>query len=60
MCVLDDVCAQIHGMSEGADAQFCTKLNAQVGKHDHYQPAAQGFLLHHYAGQVLTDTELLS
>ncbi|VDM85291.1 unnamed protein product [Strongylus vulgaris] len=52
MCVLDDVCAQNHGQSEGVDAQLLSHLNKTFAQHPHYQPGAEGFLVKHYAGDV--------
>ncbi len=52
MAILDDICAQIHGQSEGADQKFQAKLDNQVSQNEHYQSAGGGFIVHHYAGQV--------
>lgn len=57
MPILDDICAQIHGQSEGADEKFLNKLNNMVSHNEHYQGASGGFIIHHYAGQVLYDIE---
>ncbi|KAI6202474.1 hypothetical protein M3Y96_00952800 [Aphelenchoides besseyi] len=57
MCLLDDVCAQIHGQSEGVDAKFLVKMNQQVGQHAHYKPGAESFLVTHYAGEVLYNVD---
>ncbi|KAI6239978.1 hypothetical protein M3Y99_00512000 [Aphelenchoides fujianensis] len=53
MCLLDDVCAQIHGQSEGVDSKFLVKMNQQVGAHPHYKPGAESFMITHYAGTCL-------
>ena len=37
MCVLDDTCATMHAVSEGADQKFLGKLTGAVGNHEHYQ-----------------------
>lgn len=51
--VLDDICATMHAMSDGVDAQLCHKLSQQVGSHPHFQLAgSMGFVVHHYAGKV--------
>ncbi|KJH47425.1 SH3 domain protein [Dictyocaulus viviparus] len=50
MCVLDDVCAQNHGQSEGVDAQLLSSLNKTFSHHPHYQSGADRFLIKHYAG----------
>ncbi|XP_052793613.1 unconventional myosin-Ie-like isoform X2 [Mya arenaria] len=52
MCVLDDVCATMHAVSEGADMTLIQKLGAAVGSHEHYNGSNIGFVLHHYAGKV--------
>ena len=53
MCQLDDICAQIHGQSEGVDQRFLTKLNQQFSQHEHYAKGAESFLIKHYAGDVM-------
>lgn len=53
MCLLDDICAQIHGQSEGVDATFLVKLSQQIGQHDHFRTSAQSFIVMHYAGKVI-------
>ncbi|KAL9988183.1 hypothetical protein ACROYT_G002593 [Oculina patagonica] len=57
MCVLDDVCATMHAVSEGADATLLEKLNNAVGTHQHFQGVSGGFIIHHYAGKVTYDVE---
>ncbi|KAK6058115.1 hypothetical protein COOONC_04321, partial [Cooperia oncophora] len=52
MCILDDVCAQNHGQSEGVDAQLLSSLNKTFVQHPHYQSGAECFLVKHYAGDV--------
>ncbi|XP_047141172.1 unconventional myosin-Ie isoform X1 [Hydra vulgaris] len=52
MCVLDDVCATMHAVSEGADAKLLQKLEGPVGSHEHFNGFSQGFIIHHYAGKV--------
>ncbi|XP_077988766.1 unconventional myosin-Ie-like isoform X2 [Glandiceps talaboti] len=52
MCVLDDVCATLHAVTEGADTKFLQKLDGAVGTHQHYQGSNIGFNIHHYAGKV--------
>ncbi|XP_076800330.1 unconventional myosin-Ie-like isoform X2 [Clavelina lepadiformis] len=55
MCVLDDTCATMHAVSEGADQKFLGKLTGAVGNHEHYQNFSGGFIIHHYAGKVTYD-----
>ncbi|XP_033750743.1 unconventional myosin-Ie-like isoform X1 [Pecten maximus] len=57
MCILDDVCATMHAVSEGADSTLLQKLGAGIGTHDHYQPSGMGFIIHHYAGKVTYDVD---
>uniref|UniRef100_A0A0K0DIN4 Unconventional myosin-Ie n=1 Tax=Angiostrongylus cantonensis TaxID=6313 RepID=A0A0K0DIN4_ANGCA len=57
MCVLDDVCAQNHGQSEGVDSQLLTSLNRAFSQHPHYQPGAECFLVRHYAGDVVYNVD---
>lgn len=52
MCVLDDVCAQLHSQTDGADTKFIEKLNAQIGSHAHLTCFSGGFTVTHYAGDV--------
>ncbi|XP_067932052.1 unconventional myosin-Ie-like isoform X2 [Watersipora subatra] len=52
ICVLDDVCATMHAVAEGADQTLLQKLGNAVGRHKHYQGNPSGFVIHHYAGQV--------
>ena len=57
MCVLDDVCAQLHAQTDGADVKFLEKLQAQVSSHPHLSSWAQGFTIIHYAGDVRREKE---
>ncbi|OWF39023.1 Unconventional myosin-Ie [Mizuhopecten yessoensis] len=57
MCILDDVCATMHAVSEGADSNLLQKLGAGIGSHDHYQGSGMGFIIHHYAGKVTYDVD---
>ncbi|NP_001118234.1 amoeboid myosin I [Strongylocentrotus purpuratus] len=52
MCILDDVCATMHAVSDGADEKLLQKMNSAVGTHQHYGVLSGGFIVHHYAGQV--------
>ena len=52
-CILDDICAQLHAQTEGADEKFLQKCNNQVKHHEHYQGGSECFIVHHYAGQVM-------
>nr|CAB3264157.1 unconventional myosin-If [Phallusia mammillata] len=57
MCVLDDTCATMHAVSEGADQKFLGKLTGAVGSHEHFQNFSAGFIVHHYAGKVTYEVE---
>ena len=51
MAVMDDVCAQMHGVKEGADRTLKEKLSASCGGNKHFQGCGAGFAIHHYAGR---------
>lgn len=55
MCLLDDVCAQIHGQSEGVDAKLLVKLSQHFAQHDHFRAGSECFIITHYAGEVGLD-----
>ncbi|XP_071965798.1 unconventional myosin-Ie-like isoform X2 [Antedon mediterranea] len=55
MCVLDDVCATMHAVAEGADMKLLNKLSLSVGDNQFYQSSSIGFTVHHYAGKVSYD-----
>ncbi|XP_031555305.1 unconventional myosin-Ie-like isoform X2 [Actinia tenebrosa] len=55
LCVMDDVCATMHAVGEGADATLLEKLGNSVGTHQHFQSCSGGFIIHHYAGKVSYD-----
>ncbi|XP_067665712.1 unconventional myosin-Ie-like isoform X1 [Haliotis asinina] len=57
MCVVDDICATMHAVSEGADQKLLMKLQGAVGSHEHYQGSNTGFIIHHYAGKVSYDAD---
>ncbi|XP_078608687.1 unconventional myosin-Ie-like isoform X1 [Branchiostoma floridae x Branchiostoma japonicum] len=57
MAILDDVCATMHAVSEGADEKLLQKLQASVGTHQHYNGFNTGFVIHHYAGKVTYDAD---
>lgn len=52
MSILDDVCATMHAVGEGADQTLLQKLQMQIGSHEHFNSWNQGFIIHHYAGKV--------
>lgn len=52
MSILDDVCATMHAVGEGADQTLLQKLQMAVGTHEHFNSWNQGFIVHHYAGKV--------
>lgn len=56
--VLDDICSQMHGQSEGADGKLLEKLS-QVGLpgQEYYIGFSAGFTVVHYAGKVTYDAE---
>ncbi|KAF7639707.1 hypothetical protein Mgra_00000628 [Meloidogyne graminicola] len=57
MPILDDVCAQIHGQSDGVDIQLLNKLRKQLMGNEHFRPGSDAFLVRHYAGEVLYQVE---
>lgn len=52
MSILDDVCATMHAVGEGADQTMLQKLRAANNSHEHFNSWNQGFIIHHYAGKV--------
>lgn len=52
MSILDDVCATMHAVGEGADQTLLQKLRMAIGTHEHFNSWNQGFIIHHYAGKV--------
>ncbi|KAJ8247890.1 hypothetical protein GJAV_G00251740 [Gymnothorax javanicus] len=57
MSILDDVCATMHAVGEGADQTLLQKLRVQINTHEHFNSWNQGFIVHHYAGKVSYDAE---
>ncbi|KAI1889635.1 hypothetical protein AGOR_G00164980 [Albula goreensis] len=57
MSILDDVCATMHAVGEGADQTMLQKLRMQITSHEHFNSWNQGFIIHHYAGKVSYDAE---
>uniref|UniRef100_A0A7M4EQH0 Myosin IE n=1 Tax=Crocodylus porosus TaxID=8502 RepID=A0A7M4EQH0_CROPO len=57
MSILDDVCATMHAVGEGADQTLLQKLQMQIGTHEHFNSWNQGFIVHHYAGKVSYDMD---
>uniref|UniRef100_A0A5F8H4L3 Myosin IE n=1 Tax=Monodelphis domestica TaxID=13616 RepID=A0A5F8H4L3_MONDO len=57
MSILDDVCATMHAVGEGADQTLLQKLQMQIGTHEHFNSWNQGFIIHHYAGKVSYDMD---
>ncbi|XP_033123994.1 unconventional myosin-Ie-like [Anneissia japonica] len=55
MCILDDICATMHAVVEGADEKLLGKLALSVGSNEYYQSSSVGFTIHHYAGKVTYD-----
>ncbi|KAF2366369.1 SH3 domain [Trinorchestia longiramus] len=52
MCVLDDTCATMSAVSQGADKDFRNKMDSQLRGHAHYSAFKDGFSIKHYAGSV--------
>ena len=52
MAVLDDVCAAMHAVKDGADQNLKGKLRDGCGGHEYYEDSGLGFKIHHYAGKV--------
>ncbi|XP_040566099.1 unconventional myosin-Ie isoform X2 [Lepeophtheirus salmonis] len=50
--ILNDICSTQHGVKEGSDMNFKSKLRDHCSMHKHFQDCAQGFIIHHYAGVV--------
>ncbi|XP_045027352.1 unconventional myosin-If isoform X1 [Daphnia magna] len=57
LAILDDVCATLHAVSEGADNDLKQKLCSGVGSHQHFESWKSGFTIHHYAGKVSYEVE---
>ncbi|KAH0619790.1 hypothetical protein JD844_014049 [Phrynosoma platyrhinos] len=57
MSILDDVCATMHAVGEGADQTLLQKLQMQIGTHEHFNSWNEGFIIHHYAGKVSYDMD---
>ncbi|XP_051919723.1 unconventional myosin-Ie isoform X1 [Hippocampus zosterae] len=57
MSILDDVCATMHAVGEGADQTMLQKLRMQINTHEHFNSWNQGFIIHHYAGKVSYDAD---
>lgn len=52
MAVLDDVCLQLHAMTDGADSKFVEKLGGSISGHKHFASGSKSFMVKHYAGSV--------
>ncbi|CAL8101968.1 unnamed protein product [Orchesella dallaii] len=57
IAILNDVCATMHSVTNTADTDFQKKLSKEVQGHQHLQNAAEGFIIHHYAGIVSYNVE---
>ncbi|XP_022056513.1 unconventional myosin-Ie isoform X1 [Acanthochromis polyacanthus] len=57
MSILDDVCATMHAVGEGADQTMLQKLRVAINTHEHFNSWNQGFIIHHYAGKVSYDAD---
>ncbi|KAI3647870.1 hypothetical protein MP228_008091 [Amoeboaphelidium protococcarum] len=55
MPILDDICLQLHAVTDGADEKFVQKLDTTIGSHQHYNGAGRVFMVKHYAGSVTYD-----
>uniref|UniRef100_A0A1I8HT49 Myosin motor domain-containing protein n=1 Tax=Macrostomum lignano TaxID=282301 RepID=A0A1I8HT49_9PLAT len=51
-CVLDDVCATVHAVTEGIDSKFCQKLAGTFSSYRYFSYATDQFTISHYAGSV--------
>ena len=50
--ILNDVCATMHAVNEGADAMFVDKVKGAVAGHPHFTASTGQFCVKHYAGDV--------
>jgi myosin-1 len=57
MAVMDDVCASLHGVKDGADDNLKSKLRENCGQNKYFDDTAFGFAIHHYAGVVQYNVE---
>lgn len=57
MFVLDDVCAKMHAVTEGADKDFLQHLDGAMRGNRYYQSTGAGFNIDHYAGKVSYSVE---
>ncbi|XP_037079375.1 unconventional myosin-If-like [Pollicipes pollicipes] len=57
MLVVDDICAKMHAVTEGADRDLQTHLDSVMSSHQHYERNKEGFIIHHYAGKVSYDVD---
>jgi len=55
--VMDDVCATMSAVKQGADRDLQSKLSGSFSGHKHFQGAGAGFQVHHYAGVVNYDVD---
>lgn len=56
--ILDDVCHTVHSMdSSKADEKLCQKLSENFGSHLHFASRNLQFLIKHYAGDVMYDSD---
>ena len=55
--VLDDICVQLHAVTDGVDERFVQKLAQTVGSHPHFSNQSAHFVVKHYAGQVSYDSD---
>ena len=49
---MDDVCAQLHAVKDGADQNLKGKLRDSCLQHKYYEDSGLGFKIHHYAGRT--------
>jgi myosin-1 len=57
MPILDDVCIQLHAVSDGVDKKFAETLNTAISSNTHFSYTKQSFTINHYAGQVTYDID---
>ena len=53
--ILDDVCATMHAAKQGADRALVSKTSGVHAKHPHFMASSNGFVIKHYAGDVVYD-----
>ena len=52
IATMNNVCATMHAIREGADQQLNQKLGGGFRHHAHFLTASNRFVIYHYAGMV--------